>query len=104
MEKYFLHIAGIGALDKSAALGQNTVKGFVAHKIAGLGFFLLIFQDTLKIRFDADQKVHIICNILIFIKGIFRKKDRQLGLNPKTWPQRLFQKVAVTKRDFGVEV
>ena len=52
----------------------------------------------------AAQKVQVIGDVLIFIKGVFCQKDRQLGLDAKARAKGFFQKIPVSQGGFCMVV
>ena len=84
-------------LDKSTALCKDPVQGSIAHKEASFGFLFFKFQDALKVWADGGEKIEVVGDITIFIKGIFRQKNRKLSLNTKTWAKRLLKQIIVAQ-------
>ena len=46
---------------------------------------------------DGGEKIEVVGDITIFIKGIFRQKNRKLSLNTKTWAKRLLKQIIVAQ-------
>lgn len=91
------HIAAVGIPDKRTALFQDPVQCGVTHKKTSFGFLFLKFQDALKVWADGGEKIEVVGDITIFIKGIFRQKNRKLSLNTKTWAKRLLKQIIVAQ-------
>ena len=104
LRKKIDHIAGFRIADKRSALLQDPVRRRIAHEQSRVRFFLFKFKNTVEIRFYGDQQIQIIGNILIFVKGVFRQKDRELGLDAETGRKHFLQKFVSFQRSLRMEI
>ena len=91
-------------MDEGAALRLDSVKGFVTHEKSSIGFCPLEGENALEIFFCAAEQIQVVGDVLIGVEGVFRQQYRQLRLDPEAWAKRLFQKIIVAQRGFGVVV
>ena len=53
--------------------------------------------DDCLLYTSGGEKIEVVGDITIFIKGIFRQKNRKLSLNTKTWAKRLLKQIIVAQ-------
>ena len=53
---------------------------------------------------NAGEKVQVVGNVLVFIEGVFSKKNGKLGLDAKAWAKGLLQEMIISARSLSMEI